>query len=622
MRLSFTIFLLIANCLALGWIYFLERDHSLLDDVPSDYGIPLLIKEANYLEIREEGSGASRRLVKDRQDWFLEEPYAWPANPHAVTRILNQIEFLDVKARFSVKDIEAAGQSLAAYGLENPQLSIRFGSEENETVLFFGSQTEVGKRMYVLSPDKEEVLVVDQDLLSSIAVDVQELRRSTIFNIPVFMVNRLLLEIRDTQTRKVRVVKTEDQWSFETPFIYAADNAEVTALIGKLCSMPVVSFVEIANAEPALLGLSAPRISITLSSDRARQTLLIGNPVDDTESGRTQYYAKLENNNTYFIIEPAILDTLQSAEISLRDRDILNLKVEQITEIEIAKDGETISLQQLEKQTPDEATRWRALKNTSQNTLESVALDKKILEELIAQFTSLRAVSFISDAPSEAELESFQLNTPRKMVTIKGEDEVALRFGKVNEDNFTVPLTIVGKPHVFEVDANVFFETSMDLNYYRSRLLTSIPEDHVLTGVKLVTKEEEPRVLWEINTENKESLAEELKNMEVKEADRIKLILKYANRFLVQAYYEEDFEKGFVLGDQVEPWKYEMIVTYQSSTNENAEEQTYQLYFTERIGARLQIGGFPREKQLFSLTQEFINAIFPYIFERPEVKAE
>lgn len=621
MRITFTIFLFIANVIAFAWVYFLEKDHSLLDSVPGDYEMALLIKEADYVEISSPSLEQNRRLVRDRQDWFLEEPYNWAANPHAVTRLLNQIEFLDVKARFAVSDIIASGQGLADYGLEEPSFVVRFGTATDETVLQFGSQTEVGQRMYVLSPDKKEVLVVDQSLLASILVDLEELRRSTIFNIPVFMVNRMLLEYRANQTSKFRIVKANDDWTFETPFAYDASDQEVMELAGKLCAMPIVSFLPEEEAEPALLGLSTPQFSITLASDRARQTLLVGNLVEDYTADRPQYYAKLESNDSLFIIEPTFIDTIKTAESSLRDRSIIEIELDSVTEIEIAKDGETISLQQLEKQSEEDQTRWRALKETTENTLKSVVLDQRILKKLLNQISQLRAVSFLSDAPSEVEIADFGLNPPRKTISIKGRELIVLELGAPDSNNVTVPLRVKGDPYVFEVGADISLETPIDLNMYRDRVLSEIPADHVLQSVRIIDVENPEQVLWEVDVSNQEEYEASLESMEIAEIDRIKRILAYAKKFSVQAYYDESPEDGFLFGDQIKPWRFAFVINSLSQSNpEDVLERRFLL--TERIGGSLQVGAWMQENEMFTLTQELINDIFPYTFDRPILKKE
>ena len=67
-------------------------------------------------------------LKRTGDDWSLTEPIDWPANPHAVSRIVNELQFLEHETSFTVRDLEKNGQSLADYGLANPRLSVTFTS--------------------------------------------------------------------------------------------------------------------------------------------------------------------------------------------------------------------------------------------------------------------------------------------------------------------------------------------------------------------------------------------------------------------------------------------------------------------------------------------------------------
>ncbi|MBP9914090.1 MAG: DUF4340 domain-containing protein, partial [Opitutaceae bacterium] len=71
------------------------------------------------------------KLARAGEDWSLTAPLGWPANPHAVTRIVNELQFLEHVSSFSVKDLEKNGQSLADYGLAQPKLSVTFTSGES-----------------------------------------------------------------------------------------------------------------------------------------------------------------------------------------------------------------------------------------------------------------------------------------------------------------------------------------------------------------------------------------------------------------------------------------------------------------------------------------------------------
>ena len=56
-------------------------------------------------------------LIRQGDNWSLTEPIEWPANHHAVSRIINELQFLEHETSFSVADLAKNNQSLADYGL-------------------------------------------------------------------------------------------------------------------------------------------------------------------------------------------------------------------------------------------------------------------------------------------------------------------------------------------------------------------------------------------------------------------------------------------------------------------------------------------------------------------------
>ena len=85
-----------------------------------------------------------------------------------------------------VSEIEAAGRDLSSYGLENPQLKLEFGKGIARTSIEIGSSTEIGNRVYILSPDRKEIMVIKRGLYDSLLVNLGNLRSQSVFDIPVF----------------------------------------------------------------------------------------------------------------------------------------------------------------------------------------------------------------------------------------------------------------------------------------------------------------------------------------------------------------------------------------------------------------------------------------------------
>ena len=153
MRFKFTVFLLALNVIAFGLIAYLNHQARQIE--PSTGGLSRQIGreliDADRIELHGRGIETPRILERKGSTWHLIEPMQWSANYFAINRILNQLQFLEEEASFSVDEIEKTGQSLADYGLENPLLKIVIAKGDETVSISIGTLTEIGNNVYFLS---------------------------------------------------------------------------------------------------------------------------------------------------------------------------------------------------------------------------------------------------------------------------------------------------------------------------------------------------------------------------------------------------------------------------------------------------------------------------------------
>jgi len=96
---------------------------------------------------------------------------------------------------FAVADLPKSSLSLADYGLDKPKMIVAFSSSDPSlaggaarplTELRIGDTTKDGKRLYVLSPDRERVHIVTRSLADSLSVPLDQLRADTLLSVRVF----------------------------------------------------------------------------------------------------------------------------------------------------------------------------------------------------------------------------------------------------------------------------------------------------------------------------------------------------------------------------------------------------------------------------------------------------
>ena len=128
MRLKLTLTLVVFNLVVFGLIIYLDRTTGDPGGDPTPSGIlGTGVENVNRIEISGPALPEPRIIERmpDDRNWKVLSPTPWPANLFAISRILNQLQFLEEEVSFYVDELAQAGQSLADYGVDPPQLVLR-----------------------------------------------------------------------------------------------------------------------------------------------------------------------------------------------------------------------------------------------------------------------------------------------------------------------------------------------------------------------------------------------------------------------------------------------------------------------------------------------------------------
>ncbi|MDI1250840.1 MAG: DUF4340 domain-containing protein, partial [Lacunisphaera sp.] len=305
--------------------------------------------------------GTSLRLMKRGESWWLTQPYEWPAEPNALHRIVNELQFLEHETSFAVADLPKTDMSLANYGLADPAITLTFTSAGKEYKLLIGDDSKIGNRLYVLSPDGARIHVVGRSLADSVSLPLADLRAPTIFSIPVFEVRSLNVQAAPSNL-KVRLRRdAASRWSFESPINARASKSAVEVTINALNSLNAKNFLDPANPLLQKSGLESPTLRVTLEGNARRETLLLGNPTTPAAAGNgaapaeVEYFARIEDKSAVFTttVPPPLLVVLGSAQETLRDPRVLDFEPGTVTALALTAPGSPeLALQKLESSGP------------------------------------------------------------------------------------------------------------------------------------------------------------------------------------------------------------------------------------------------------------------------------
>ena len=615
MRFKFTLFLLAFNLLAAGLIWFLSQ-RSPQRDAQSG-GLSAMIGrevlDADRIELRGKHLPEPRTLERQGSAWKITQPLQWSANYFAINRILNQLQFLQAQAAFSVDEIHRTGQSLADYGLEDPWLTLTLANAMQAIELSIGSHTEIGNHLYLLGPGGQQVFVVNRQVIDSLLIDLGDLRNREIFSIPAFEIDALSLQAKAPETvgtgaYKVRLARTNSgDWIFEAPLSAEADPGRVATTISALTTATVVEFKNTETSDPVVQGLEDPTMRVTLQGNKRRQTLLIGNR-DPGAQGQPTYFARLADNPTVFTIAAQPFDELRQADQALRERSFMNFDADALTSIDISEGALQIRLQRLETDI------WQVIESNAGAEIQPRHADPEVMDKLKQDLLTLRASGFALDSPSPTDLDRLGFNQPRRRITLSQAEQAdrTLLLAHPENDNQQLYARNDSASFIYTVDRrDTLRKLPLNAAYYRNRTLDSLPQAARIAAFKLEHlpsattvfehRLEDPADTWE------DSLSD---RPEVERAAK-QTLLDTLRNFTVKAYLADEFASAYHLDSvTTRPWTYRLSaeLLLPGDAGDRQDQRSYVL--TERFSGTRQVGGSELHNSIFEIPQPLLDALY------------
>jgi hypothetical protein len=633
MRSKVTVVLLFLNVVLFYYIFQYEQKW-IAEKAQVDIRRRVLGSETANIEKFTRVSRNSPTVTAERRgdNWWLAQPFEWPANYHAVSRILNELQLLEHETSFAVADLGKSGQSLADYGLVDPAMTFTFTSAGKNYALKIGDRTEIGNRLYLLSPDGTRIHVVNRALADSLGLAADQLRSESIFTIPVFEVRSLALQ---TANAKIRLRREGQRWAFETPIQARADKHKVETTVNELNSLQVRRFLEPRDADPARTGLAAPPLRVTLEGNARRETLFIGNPVAPaTEAGVTaqEFYAKLEDKPAVFITrltagqvnedQAGLLDRLRLAQDQLRDKHVLDFDSANVTALTLAApDRPELNLQRLDA--PQNAEAWQVVVRGATGQIpQTIAADPAIVQDFLQRLHLLAATKFLSDAPSAADLESYGFNRPEREMTLnlrtgggpKGDEPstLTLQIGTKPGTPSLAYARVANAPFVYQIEPDLLEDVPVSPLHFRQRTLRELPEGTHVAAVTLTDLANNTVLLTKSAAAGAELTAATIVEGEP-EARRAALaaLLGELRKLRAKRFITDTFDPArAALNGGNPPWRYRLDATL-TLAGGNAQTVTTSLLLTERLGGTTQLGGTSEFGGVtFELPQELVDALF------------
>ncbi len=172
------------------------------------------------------------------EEWFFKNPVNALAQSSKIDNILSSLSSL--KAKEFVSE-EKKKDEVKKYGLDRPEYEITLGMPlENQEVTFSLHKEE--DKLYVTTSLSTKIVEAEDNLLSDLEKEAEELREKEVANFYSWEANRL--DLKKGKIDWIVVKDEEDNWHFESPIKEEADKSKIQTFIRKIESLEATEFID------------------------------------------------------------------------------------------------------------------------------------------------------------------------------------------------------------------------------------------------------------------------------------------------------------------------------------------------------------------------------------------
>lgn len=371
-------------------------------------------------------SAGEIEAIKKDGHWSLTKPLKARGDDSKITDLVSQA------ATAHIAEFLSEIENPAAYGLQEPKATVSLyqQDESNPVILQLGGHPTAGKdkgNYYAKLSTRDSLLVLSASVETLLSTKPNDLRDRSLIRVEADIIDRIL--IVGKRKEKVVIARSGESWVRKTGEKDVAINVGAARqLLDQLRSQQVAAFIADVGTDLASYGLDRPQAEVTLSSyssentaetkagDKPIVTVIFGN----VENGSA--YAKLEDEPFIVSVPQAIMDYVMSDPLQWQPLEIYRGKAEDITAIEVTKEGQpAISLERNKDQA------WVLAKGDG-------TVNQINVQSLVNTLASLRAVRWIGPSQPEHGLES-----PRIVVSFKTTANTGgrLTLGNASSEDFT-----------------------------------------------------------------------------------------------------------------------------------------------------------------------------------------
>jgi hypothetical protein len=335
MKFKGTAVLFVVLILLGGWVYWTDirgrQERQLAEEAESKV---FAVDDAEIVELRLTYPDRSIAARRNGEEWEFVAPEGLEADAGEWDTVAANVGRIDRD-----DSVTLAPADLAPYGLAEPAIRVDVLLADGTTEqILFGNENPRGIFDYLKLGTSDEVFLAATSWAGLFLKATDDLRDRTLLRFDQDGVETIEI----AGNTQMSFVRDGTDWQLTRPLETAADNSQVSTLLGAIDFARAVRF-----ADPQLsrseTGLDRPAWRIALDSEDGVHELLVGTVV--SERGE-EYYARDVSRDPVFIIDGELAGMLAEPLLEWRDRSIAAFDRREVNRIEISTGGDTIAMEQ------------------------------------------------------------------------------------------------------------------------------------------------------------------------------------------------------------------------------------------------------------------------------------
>ena len=532
------------------------------------------IQTLERIEISTGEVGKDLVIQKREENWMLTSPINWQAEGLLISNLTTKLVHSNPLFVIDCKDLEARGEILEDYGLDQNSTTIRLQGNNRELSIRLGKETRDESSIFVVFSEngentEEAIWKMSKDIVNLSTASSVFWSKSTFLNTPLYGIDKInITEIHDQKEKQIILSKNEEEaWHFEKPYAEPANNELINTTLNKILSSRIDNFIEKKDLKGDLIPILTFEINGLGYSEKVHLHV--------TKSSNF-LYCKKDNSNTYFSTDIENLKVMQNWQNKYREKKIFKSSKEHILSFFIKSGSSSYKIYK------DKVDEW-IIEHNSSGMIIKYEGDKLIVNDYINKLYDIQ----IEDISIEGiDVKSFDSDN----------DINTFSYSIKYTDNNITNITIIN-----DSSSDKYFKSF--LNNSNNRSYISIPDNNIFCKNKYYFKNK----VLNTTISNKDSIKityiDQNRSVFFLDSNSTKSLL-FDSQFRVKEYLNDPFQTSGVWnsGDW-NPWEFKIDLIDETNSTKLV------LLLSEQKDSGEWFGGIPDQNQTFILEEKLSNLI-------------